>query len=312
MCKLFLTGATGFIGSHFVKHALAQGFEVRAVTRNLNSVVGQDSLEWCEGDLGSQQDWVGKLESIDVVVHTAAVLSDRNAMQAVNFDGSIRLLNAAIEAGVRRWVQLSSVGVYGPVQDGIVDEHWSDNPVGLYEKTKRDFDLALIEASKHSELEVCILRPSTVYGPGMRNQSIQQMLFIMRKNLFAFVGPEGASANYVNVQDVVSALDLCVKHPKAANQIFIVSAWATMEEMVSGLAEGVGLAVPSRRISLSVATLLAKAIQWLPFSPLTLGRVRAMSACGRYCTKKIENDLGWKLKVPVKAGMREFARDLSQ
>jgi nucleoside-diphosphate-sugar epimerase len=312
MKKILLTGATGFIGSHFLEYALARGFHVRALTRDLDLMAPQDGLEWCEGDFTTKQIWAERLKSIDVVVHIASEIRDKNAMQSVNFDGSIRLLNAAIDSGVRRWVQLSSVGAYGAVQDGMVDEYWGDCPVGLYEKTKSDFDLALIEASKSSDLEVCIVRPSNVYGPGMRNQSIHQMLGAIRKNLFAFIGPKGASANYVHVQDVVQALDLCVKHPRAANQTYIVSAWATMEEMVSGLSAGAGLAIPSRRIPLPIATLLATAIQWWSRWPLTLSRVQAMSERSRYCTEKIEKELGWKLTVPVKEGMYEFAQDLRQ
>lgn len=308
--KLFLTGATGFIGSHFLRHALAQGFEVRALTRNPNFVGDQDNLQWYEGDLAVEQNWVEQLKSIDVVVHIAGEVSEATVMQSVNLEGSVRLLNAAIEVGVRRWIQLSSVGVYGVVNDGVVDEYWGHNPSGLYENTKTDFDVTLIEASKRSGLEVCILRPSNVYGLGMRNQAIKQMLTAIRKNLFMFIGPEGASANYVHVQDVVQALALCVNHPKAVNKTYIVSAWATMEELVGGLAEGAGLSNPFLRIPLWVAVLFAKATQWCRFSPLTMRRVFAISGRSRYNTEKIENELGWKLTISVKEGMREFARGL--
>jgi nucleoside-diphosphate-sugar epimerase len=198
----------------------------------------------------------------------------------------------------------------GAILSGLVSEDWPDNPSGPYEISKTDFDEILKQAERDHGIEICIVRPSNVYGPGMRNQSIRQMLSAIRKNLFAFVGPEAASANYVHVQDVVQALDLCVSHPKAANQTYIVSAWATMEEMVSGLAEGAGITTPSRRIPLRVATVLAKAMQWWPRWPLTLSRVQAMSSRSRYSTKKIEKELGWKLTVPVKEGMHEFARDL--
>ena len=90
---------------------------------------------------------------------------------------------------MRRWIQLSSVGAYGRVREGVVDESWKDLPIGYYEKTKSDFDLELMEISRLSNLEVCIVRPSNVYGCSMRNQSIQQMLSAIQKGLFAFVGP---------------------------------------------------------------------------------------------------------------------------
>ena len=309
---IFLTGASGFIGSQFLHLALKRGCQVRVLSRDPGQWANNTSFEVYEGDLSHEINWTRALIGVSVIVHMAAEIYDKNAMQSVNFDGSFRLLNAAIDAGVHRWVQLSSVGAYGAVQDGLVDEHWDDYPVGLYEKTKSDFDLALIEASKRTHLEVCIVRPSNVYGPNMRNQSIQKMLNAIQKNLFAFVGPEGASANYVHVQDVVKALDLCVRHPQAANQTYIVSAWSTIEELASGLAIGVGLNPPSRRIPLRVATLIARMMQWWSRWPLTLSRVQAMSLRSRYSTEKIEKELGWKLTVPVKEGMREIARDLRQ
>ena len=110
----------------------------------------------------------------------------------------------------------------------------------------------------------------------------------------------------------MQALELCVVHSKAANQTYIVSAWETLEEMVSGLAAGAGLTPPSQRIPLGVATFLARVMQWCPHWPLTLSRIQAMSLRSKYSTKKIESELGWKLTVPVKEGMRLLARDLSK
>ena len=127
---------------------------------------------------------------------------------------------------------------------------------------------------------------------------------------FRICWSEGASANYVHVNDVVQALDLCAHHPRAADQIYIVSAWATLEDMVSGLSAGAGVTTPRRRIPMNLAMFLALTMQWWPRWPLTVSRVQAMSVRNRYSTKKIEKELGWKLTVPLKKGMRDFARDL--
>jgi len=307
---MLVTGASGFIGTAFLKQAVDKNLHVRVLSRNPEHWLAQDGVEIVRGDLANTVDWAAAVQGVDVVVHAAAEIKDPALMPAVNVLGPERLLHAAVNAGVKRWVQLSSVGSYGQVRSGLISEDWPDNPYDPYEVSKTDFDEILKQAAQDHGIEICIVRPSNVYGPGMRNKSIQQMLSKIRKNLFVFIGPEGASANYVHVQDVVQALDLCVSHPKAANQTYIVSAWATMEEMVSCLAEGVGLMPPSRRIPLPVATLFAKTMQWWPRSPLTLNRIQAMSLRSRYSTEKIENELGWKLTVPVKEGMREFARDL--
>lgn len=309
---IFLTGASGLIGNEVLKNITKMGYKVRALTRKIKNPILEEFCEVQKGDLADECNWIQMLQGVDVVIHAAAEIRDQRLMKSVNFEGSLRLLNAAIEVGVRRWIQVSSVGAYGRVHSGVVDELWNDNPKGIYEKTKSDFDLALVAASKRSCLEVCIVRPSNVYGPSMRNQSLQQMLNAIHTGLFAFIGPMGASANYVHVKDVVRALYLCINHPNAANKIYIISAWATMEEMVNGLSTGAGLPAPVRRIPLHLATWLASAMQWWPWWPLTVSRVQALSLRSRYSTKKIENELGWKLTVPVKEGMQQFSQGFRQ
>ena len=307
---ILLTGAHGFIGSAFLRNALKKGYRVRVLTRHANQPSYLNGVEYFHGDLLCDVDFKKLVFDVDVIVHAAAETQDKNLMRRLNVDASLKLLDAAIDSGVQRWVQLSSVGAYGSIQNGVVDERRFDCPVGCYEKTKSEFDNLLNAASQDSILEVCIVRPSIVYGPGMRNQSIKQMVRAIRRHVFAFVGPEGASANYVHVNDVVQALDLCAHHPRAADQIYIVSAWATLEDMVSGLSAGAGYITPRRRIPMKLAMFLARVMQWWPRWPLTPSRVQAMSVRSRYSTKKIESELGWKLTVPVKEGMREFARDL--
>jgi nucleoside-diphosphate-sugar epimerase len=262
------------------------------------------------GDFASVNDWNQAVNGVDVVVHAAAEIKDPALMPVVNVLGPERLLQAAVNAGVKRWVQLSSVGAYGPVHAGVVTEEWLDQASGPYEASKTEFDDLLKHESNIHGIEVCIVRPSNVYGPGMRNQSIGQMIHAIRKGLFAFIGPSGASANYVHVDDVVQALALCVERPQAAHQNYIVSAWATMEDMVSGLAAGAGIAPPKRRIFLPMAKCFAVLFQWIPRWPLTMSRVQALSTRSRYSTEKIERELGWRLSVPVKEGMRQFARDI--
>ena len=306
---ILLTGASGFIGKSFLNHALSLGLRVRVLARQPNEWPSKAGFEVVEGDFSVQSDWSRVLEGVQVVVHLAAEIADTALMPAVNVLGPERLLKAAVNLGVKRWVQLSSVGSYGPIMSGLVSEDQPDKPSDAYELSKSDFDKILKKMARYHGIEVCIVRPSNVYGPGMSNQSIQEMLNAIRKNLFAFIGPAGASANYVHVQDVIQALYLCVFHPKAANQTFIVSAWATIEEMASGLAAGAELKAPGRRIPIGVAILIATIMQWWPRWPLSLSRVQAMSVRSRYSTKKIEKELGWKLTVPVKKGMREFARD---
>jgi len=307
--KVLLTGGSGFIGKAFLHHMLKRRLNVRVLTRKPNEWPFHPFLEVVYGDLSSQTNWSVILDGIQVVVHTAAEIKEPALMPVVNIHGPNCLLQAALDAGVKRWVQLSSVGCYGTISKGLVSEDWSVNPSNTYEISKTNFDEILLSTAKNHTIEVCLIRPSNVYGPGMGNQSIKQMMRAIRKKFFAFIGPEGASANYIHVQDVVQAIDLCLSHPNAANQTYIVSAWATLEDMVKSLAVGAGLKVPSRRIPLNLATFLAITMQWFSKWPLTRNRVKAMSSRSKYSTEKIEKELGWKLTVPVEKGMHDLARD---
>ena len=302
-----VTGASGFIGKVLLPQLVSAGWKVRILTREPQKWTPLESVDVFAGDLVDTRDWSGFLSGVDVLIHAAAELRYPDAMMAVNVQGSERLLHAALAEGVRRWVQLSSVGAYGPSVSGVVDENTPEKPEGPYEKTKTLFDQMLRDASQQTHLEICIVRPSNVYGPSMANQSLLQLMIMIRRGWFTFLGPTGASANYVHVNDVVNALLLCAQHPEARGKTFIVSDWSTMENLVGAMASGMFLDVPTRRVGLALPTFLAMAMQWLPVWPLTIGRVKALSGRAQYSTKSIEQNLGWRKCVPIEIGMRELS-----
>jgi nucleoside-diphosphate-sugar epimerase len=300
-----VTGASGFIGNVLVQNLLKQGFKVRALTRQ-HTKQKLSNLQWYVGDLQTTQDWSCFLQGVDVLIHTAAELNNIDSMQSVNVDGSLRLLHAAISGGVKRWVQISSVGAYGLFRQGWVDESTPTNPKGAYEIYKTQFDDALLRFQKDSAIEYCIIRPSNVFGPGMRNRSLSQMQHMVKKGWFAFVGPTGASANYVYVDDVVNAVAMAAVHPAAANQTYIVSDWTTLENMVFAMAQATNAAQPSLRLPQWIAKMAAYCLYWFPRCPITPSRVRALSNRSRYSTQKIEKELGWKVTVPIVLGVRQL------
>lgn len=302
-----VTGASGFIGKALLEQLLSAGLKVRVLTREPQKWTASESVDVFAGNLVDTHEWSGFLTGVDVVIHAAAEIRQLNLMMAVNVQGPERLLNAAVTAGVRRWVQLSSVGAYGPTVSGLIDENTSEKPVGPYEKTKTLFDQLLRETSKQSHLQVCIVRPSNVYGPGMVNQSLFQMIRMIRRGWFAYIGPTGASANYVHVDDVVSALLLCTILPQAAGKTYNVSDWTTIENMVQAIAKGLNVSTPTLRLNLGITMLLARSLQWIPQWPLTLNRVRALSGRTRYSTQLIEKDLGWRVSVPIVRGIQDLS-----
>lgn len=302
-----VTGASGFIGKQLVPGLLADGWRVRVLTRYPEKLSVHESVEVYVGDLLTSSDWSSFVEGADVLLHAAAEIRSPSLMWAVNVEAPKKLFQAALLAGVKRWVQLSSVGAYGPRVVGWIDEETPENPRGPYEKSKTFFDDHLRTASKNSGMQICIVRPSNVYGPQMLNQSLFQMLRMVGRGLFSYIGPTGASANYVHVDDVVSALVLCASAPEAAGKTYTVSDWTTLENMVRSMAASLRMPPPSVRVPLWLARSAARLLQWIPRWPLTLGRVDALSSRARYATAKIEQELGWSVSKPVVKGVTELA-----
>lgn len=305
-----ITGASGFIGRVLLNQLLAEGWRIRVLTRDPNKWEAFESVDFFVGDLVETKDWSPFLDGVDVLIHAAAELRHSDVMMKVNVQGSEKLLHAAMAAGVRRWVQLSSVGAYGPSTSGLIDEHTPENPLGTYEKTKTLFDQLLKNSSLQNRMQICIVRPSNVYGPGMSNQSLFQMMKMIRKGWFFYIGPAGASANYVHVNDVVNAVVLCATMPQAEGKIYIVSDWTTIENLVQAMADGLNVMAPSRRFNLVAMLFLARILQWIPRWPLTETRVRALSNGTRYSTQLIAEDLGWRVSVPIVLGIQDLTSEV--
>mgnify|MGYP006280125049 CR=1 FL=1 len=306
---VLLTGASGFIGNAFLHKVLSGSLRIRILSRRPFGRPLSTNIEYVVDDYCTSNNLDKIMHGVDVVVHAAAEINDHSKIFDVNYYGSMRLLTAAINAGVKRWVQVSSVGVYGRCRNQLVTESTPESPVGIYEKSKALFDTLLFQLAVNSDLEYTIIRPSIVYGRHMPNSSLRMILKALRLGLFFFIGPPGSSANYVHIDDVVDALMLSVSLPKAANQTYIVSCHSSVEVMVSSLARGAGMNPPFIRLNLAIARFASFILIHLPFRILTPSRVDALTSRVIYSSNKIQNDLGWKPSVSIQQGMYDYGLD---
>jgi nucleoside-diphosphate-sugar epimerase len=307
--RVAVTGGTGFIGRRLIARLRAEGHEVRVLSRRgaANAGLGQ-GVDVIEGDLECDttdlRQFVG---GVDVLYHCAGELRNVERMHAVHVTGTARLL-AAVGGKVGRWIQLSSVGAYGPQRSGIVVEDTPLSPRGEYEITKTEADRLVRDAAAQG-LPSVIVRPSNVFGPGMPNRSLYQMMGMIQRGLFFFIGRSGASANYVHVDNVVDALLLCGLHPSAVGRTYIVSDFVELEHFVAMLAKSLGRPTPKLRVPESVARLVARLGNMIPKFPLTPSRVDALVVRSRYSIERIRRELGFELRVTMEEGLRELARD---
>ena len=304
--KIAMTGATGFVGAHAAARLVALGHDVRALTRGGKALpVGVAPVA---GDLTSATPdaLAAFADGADVLVHVAGELRDPERMQALHVDATSRLA-AAASGRIGRWVQVSSTGVYGPVRSGVVREDAPLAPAGLYEATKSASDALVLRAAAEGAFETVVVRPSIVFGSDMPNESLRQMAAVVRRGLFAFVGPPGASANYVHVDDVAHALGACAERAEAAGAVYNLSGWTTMERFAVALAAGVGVPAPTRRLPEALARLAGRIGDVVPGFPLTTARVDALTTRCRYSTARIEADLGYAAHAPLDASVAAVA-----
>jgi nucleoside-diphosphate-sugar epimerase len=225
---ILVTGATGFVGSEVVTTLARNGFDVRGASRrNVHSAV--DGVEYIVGcELAPDSDW----QTADIVVHAAArvhVMRDSAsdplaAFRFANVAGTVNLARQAAAAGVRRFVFISSVKVNG---EGTTPGHPytaedAPSPLDAYGVSKHEAESALRRISDETGIEVVIIRPVLVYGPGVKANFLTMMRWIHAGVPLPF----GATNNLRSLVALDNLVDLVVRttwHPKAANQTLMVS-----------------------------------------------------------------------------------------
>jgi len=292
-----ITGGSGFIGRHLVRECLSRGHHVKVLSRKgVHSATG---VTVCLGDLTDpRSDLEPFVQGLDILYHCAGEIRDESLMRGLHVEGTKRLVEAAV-GKIGRWVQLSSVGTYGKKRSGIIDEATPVSPFGVYESTKTESDLMVVNVADRSGMDYAILKPSNVFGIDMPNQSLIGMIKMLRKGFFFYVGRRGAVMNYVHISSVIRALMLCGEHNTAPGNTYILSDHVTIEEMVSAFAQGMGIAAPTLRIPEKLVRALVTTFQILPGIPLSTSRVDAMTGRARYNSSKIERDLVYKEEIPL-------------
>jgi len=291
--KVGVTGATGFIGKRLCQALLDRGNEVVALSRRDSIAIS--GVTHCKGDLsGDPETLIGFVEDLDVLYHCAGELKNESSMYGLHVVGTRSLL-AAIHAYIQRsgrsvhWVQLSSVGAYGPGKNSAnqartVDEQCTPAPVGEYEVTKTLADESLLAvAAVEPKLSFTLVRPSNVVSAAMTNQSFFKFANAIRRRWFFYIGCGQALATYVHVDDVVDALLQCSVRPEARNETFILSNDCEQRELVQAIAHFYGVPPPFLRVP---ENLVRAAIKFLPASlrPLTQGQIDALVKRTHYST----------------------------
>jgi len=231
--KILVTGASGFVGRALVAQLeRVESLSVRAAVRRVptDGPHGADTVQ--VGDLGAATDWRAALRDCDVVVHAAArvhamqeTASDPLALyRAVNLDGTLALAQQAADAGARRFVFLSTIKVNGEATQPGRPFRWDDVPAPRdpYGISKAEAEDALRTFAVRSGLEVVIIRPVLVYGPGVK-ANFRTMLRWVQRGVPLPLARAANRRSLVALENLTDLIRCSVTHPAAADRTFLVS-----------------------------------------------------------------------------------------
>ena len=261
--RVLVTGANGFVGTAVCRVFAARGIEVRGAVRR-----DAGATQVAVGDIDANTDWTAALEGVRTVVHLAArvhVMRDTAkdplaAFRSVNVEGTRRLAEQAIAAGVRRFVYVSSIKVNGEGTTGRAPYRENDppDPHGDYAQSKLEAENLLRALSPR--LEVAIVRPPLVYGPGVRANFLSMMRLLVR----GVPLPLGAIDNrrsLVFVDNLADLLHACAMHPRAAETFLAADGEdISTPELLRRLARELGVRARLVPIPARILELAARAV----------------------------------------------------
>ncbi len=308
---IVMTGASGFVGNAVSRLLLSQGTAVIGLVRRPGSVLeGVRELQVRGDDFGRlDDDWTPPL-TCDAVVHLAArvhVMGETSpealpAYRAMNVEGSLRVARAALRAGARRFVFVSSVKAVGERSVGKpISERDEPAPQDAYGVSKLEAERALLAFGREAGMEMVIIRPPLVYGPGVRANFLSLMRAI-DKGIPLPLGAISAQRSIVYVENLADAIVRCTSAPAAAGEVFHVADErdVAVRELASMLAEY--LNAPRRLLSVPAA--------WLRIAGRMTGRTAMIDRLVgelRLDCSHIRDAIGWRPPYDTEHGLRETA-----
>jgi nucleoside-diphosphate-sugar epimerase len=309
MSCVLLTGAGGFIGRALCAEAVARGTAVRGTSRSQSGLPkGVENV--VIGSIGVSTDWGGVLNGCNVIIHLAArvhVMQEANAdplpeYRRVNVLGTLNLAEQAAKSGVRRFVFISSIGVNGALtfKKPFTSEDQAQ-PHSPYAQSKYEAELGLQDLAAKTGMEVVIIRPPLVYGPGAPGNFGSLMGWLQR----GVPLPLGAIHNQrslVALDNLVDLIVTCLTHPAAANQTFLVSDGEDVSttELLRRMGQAMGR--PARLIPVPAS--------WLKLAATLVGKQDvAQRLCGslQVDIEKTRRLLGWTPPLSLDEGLRRAA-----
>lgn len=309
-----IAGSTGFIGSRLVRFLESHHVSYRMLRRShydKNAIVA---------DLLNNASLLAACAKIRCIFHCAgyahafSALSEEAAEQhwQVNFEGTRNLIEAAGQAGVKRFVFLSSVKAMAEPGEACADEDFLGRPITAYGQSKRAAEEAVLEAGARYGMHVVNLRLAMVYGSGGRG-NLERMGRLVQKGWFPPLPETGNHRSLVHVDDVVAALCLVAEDDRASGRTYnVVGPQAPSgRELFDTMRKVLGLpecrwTVPESALHLAAHCGDGLEKLFKRRLPLDSEALERLLGSAWYSSGRIERELGWQAKVSLEDGLREM------
>jgi nucleoside-diphosphate-sugar epimerase len=323
--RLLVTGGTGFIGSHLAEQGRRLGAEVvvlglteRPEEQANVELLRRQGVEVVPGSITDPELCGQAVRGATHVFHLAVAMREGaksdQFFQSVNLDGTRRLLEASVEAGVRRFVYCSTIGIYGHRAPGITREDSPLAPGNIYERTKVSAERMVRELGAQRSLPYTILRPADVYGP--RDHRLLKLFKGVRSGRFPLFGSGDGRRHMIYVDDVVSAFFRACETDRALGESFILAGpkACTLRDLVTEVQAATG----SRRYGfrlplkpmLGVAGVVEDVSRVLGVDPpIYRRRMDFFWSDSEFDTTHARQGLNWTPRVDLPEGIRRTLED---
>lgn len=313
-----VTGATGFVGSHIAERLVKEGEEVLALVRKTSNTgfLSGIGVKFAYGDINDLESVRKAMRGIDIVYHSAALadewISPKEAYR-VNVEGTKNLLDAVREAGVKRFVFISSLAVLG-----MKDHHGTpaDSPYyktgDSYIDTKIDSERLVMDYYEKYGLPVTVVRPGFVFGP-RDNKLIPRLSERLGKKQFMFVGSGKNKINAVYVENLTDAIISAARSEKSVGRKYNVTndSGMTLEDLVFKIVDIWKFDTPKKHIPkfmaylvCNILTAMARLAKAKEPPYITKTRIKFLSLNLDFDIKKTKDDLGYDPRISIEEGLR--------
>lgn len=313
--KMLLTGASGFVGGEIARECQRRGIPLLPVFRTLSSAQqnGQDAASAFIADFEGNADWLTALTGVDCVIHCAArvhVMQEKShdplaLFRKANVENTLNLAKHAAVAGVRRFIFVSSIKVNGEFTEAgrpftADDAPAAEDPYGV---SKHEAETVLHQIAADTGMEVVIIRPPLVYGPGVKGNFESLMRWLAQGIPLPLAAVTDNRRSLVALDNLVDLIITCLSHSAAVNQTFLVSDGEDLSTAELLKRMGAALGSPAR-------------LFYLPPALLKLGATGLnkpgiyQRLCGslQLDIAKTRQLLGWTPPVSVDEGLRRAAK----